>query len=405
MTMSVTENTPRNPPYKAAGAVGFAVITLVVLVVFVQFRGGFTPKQSLTMVADRAGLLIGAGSKVTFNGVGIGEVASISEIQRDGKPAAKFVLDVSPEYVPLIPANVVAAIKSTTVFGGKYVALSSPKHPGAPITSSDVIDTRSVTTEINTVFETLTSLAKTVDPIKLNLTLSGAADALSGLGDKFGTALVNGNKFLDNVNPRMDQLHHDVAQLARVLDIVGDASPDLWQFLANVSTTAQTLNKQQKDLDATLLAAIGFAHTGTDVLGAGGKHLGQVANELVPTTELLDTYSPELFCAIRNAADVEPAVAASEGLGNRYSLRVHTAIVGGTNPYVFPDNLPRVNARGGPGGAPGCWQKITRDLWPAPILQMDTGASVAPYNHFAIGTPWATEYVWGRQIGENTINP
>ena len=42
------------------------------------------------------------------------------------------------------------------------------------------------------------------------------------------------------------------------------------------------------------------------------------------------------------------------------------------------DNLPRVNARGGPGGRPGCWQKITRELWPAPYLVMDTGLSIAP---------------------------
>ena len=39
------------------------------------------------------------GSKVTYNGVEIGRVASISEIQRDGKPAAKFVLDVYPRYL------------------------------------------------------------------------------------------------------------------------------------------------------------------------------------------------------------------------------------------------------------------------------------------------------------------
>ena len=79
---------------------GLALITLVGVLAFVQFRGGFTPKESLTLVADRAGLLIGPGSKVTFNGVGIGQVASISEIERDGKPAAKFALDVSPEYLP-----------------------------------------------------------------------------------------------------------------------------------------------------------------------------------------------------------------------------------------------------------------------------------------------------------------
>ena len=99
------------------------------------------------------------------------------------------------------------------------------------------------------------------------------------------------------------------------------------------------------------------------------------------------TGSPALFCSIRNFHDVEPT------------------IVGAGNPYVYPDNLPRVNARGGPEGRPGCWRPITRDLWPAPYLVMDTGASIAPYNHFELGQPILIEYVWGRQIGENTINP
>lgn len=381
------------------------MLTLVAVLAFVQFRGGFTRKEPLTLIADRAGLLIGPGSKVTLNGVEIGTVGAITQIERAGTPAAKFTLDISPKYLPLIPVNVDAAIKATTVFGGKYVALSSPKQPGAPITSADVIDVSSVSTEVNTVFQTVTSIAQTVDPVKLNLTLSGAADALSGLGDKFGTALVNGDKVLDNLNPQMDQVRSDVRQLATVTDALGDASPDLWSFLDNVTTTARTLNAQQKDLDATLLAAIGFANTGADVLNRSQPHLAQTLLQLAPTSGLLDTYSPELFCAIRNAAEARDAVASAQGLGNGYSLRTHTQLVGGTNPYVFPDNLPRVNARGGPGGAPGCWQKITRELWPAPALVTDTGASIAPYNHFEIGSPWANEYVWGRQVGEYTINP
>ncbi|MDG5481975.1 MCE family protein [Mycolicibacterium gadium] len=405
MTMPVLGNARHTPPYKTVAGVAVVVLVLLGVVVFVQFRGGFTSKVPLTLVSDRAGLLIGPGSKVTFNGVEVGKVASISEIARDGKPAAQFTLDVSPRYVDLIPVNVDAAIRATTVFGGKYVALASPKDPGAPITTADVIDARSVSTEINTVFQTLTSIAETIDPVKLNLTLSGAAEALSGLGEKFGESLVNGNKVLDNLNPQMDQLHHDVTQLATIADTVADASPDLWSFLDNVTTTARTLNEQQHDLDATLLAAIGFGNTGADVLEHAGPHLAQTLDQLAPTSALLDTYSPELFCTIRNVAEVRPAVAAAEGTGNGYSLRAHTQLVGGTNPYVFPDNLPRVNATGGPGGAPGCWQEITRDLWPAPALVLDTGASVAPYNHFEIGTPWANEYVWGRQVGEYTVNP
>ena len=61
--------------------------------------------------------------------------------------------------------------------------------------------------------------------------------------------------------------------------------------------------------------------------------------------------------------------------GNGYSLATSSGTIGGGgNPYVYPDNLPRVNASGGPEGRPGCWQKISRDLWPAPYLVMDTGA-------------------------------
>ena len=35
-----------------------------------------------------------------------------------------------------------------------------------------------------------------------------------------------------------------------------------------------------------------------------------------------------------------------------------------------------------------------------PYLVMDTGYSVAPYNHIEFGQPMFIDYVWGRQIGE-----
>jgi phospholipid/cholesterol/gamma-HCH transport system substrate-binding protein len=38
-------------------------------------------------------------------------------------------------------------------------------------------------------------------------------------------------------------------------------------------------------------------------------------------------------------------------------------------------------------------------------MVMDTGASMAPYNHFELGSPLFLEHVWGRQLGDYTINP
>jgi phospholipid/cholesterol/gamma-HCH transport system substrate-binding protein len=395
------------PPYKTAGLITIAVMGLVGLMLYLQFRGDLTPKIKLTMVAPRAGLVMDPGSKVTFNGVQIGRVSSISEITRDGRPAAMVALDVTPKYVRLIPANVAGAVKATTVFGNKYVALTSPEVPAAqPITPATLIDATSVTTEFNTLFETLTSIAERVDPVKVNLTLSAAAQALTGLGERFGASLLDGNAILDDLNPRMPLARNDIRQWAALGDTYANAAPDLWDALGHAATTAGTLNRRQGDLDAALLAAAGLGNTGADVFARGGPYLARGAADLLPSSQLLDEYSPEIFCTIRNFDEVIPRIHNALG-DNGYSLGAHAAgaITGAPNPYMYPENLPRTNARGGPGGRPGCWQKITRELWPAPLLVMGTGASIAPYNHFELGSPLVVDYVWGRQLGDYTINP
>jgi phospholipid/cholesterol/gamma-HCH transport system substrate-binding protein len=393
------------PPLKAAGIVFLALIIGVVTVIYLQFRGDLSPRVALTLLSDRAGLVMDAGSKVTYNGVIIGRVGKVASAQRDGKMMAKVTLDVDPRYLASIPANVHADIKASTVFGNKYVALSTPKNPAANrLTSSDVIDASSVTTEFNTLFETVTSIAEKVDPVKLNLTLSATAEALNGLGAKFGQSLVNGNAVLDDVNPQMSQIRRDIQRLSDLADVYTKASPDLWNALDNLVVTAHSLNAQQKDIDAALLASMGFGNTGADIFERGSPYFVRAMADLVPSSRLLDKYSPELFCSLRNIAQVSPAALDAFG-GNGYSLTTMTEILGAPNPYVYPDNLPRTNGQGGPGGAPGCWQTVDRNFWPAPYLVVDDGASLAPYNHFELGQPLLTEYVWGRQVGENTINP
>jgi phospholipid/cholesterol/gamma-HCH transport system substrate-binding protein len=403
--MTAPLNTPRTPPYKVAGLILTLLTIVVVVLVYLQFRGDFLKREQLTMMSARSGLSMDPGAKVTFNGVEIGRVTAVNAVDVGGEPRAKITLDVKPDALELIPKNVNADISATTVFGNKYISFTSPKDPSPQrITPSDVIDVTKVTTEFNTLFETVVSVAQQVDPIKLNQTLSATAEALDGLGDRFGQSIVNGNKILGDLNPRMPQIRRDNQLLADLGEVYADAAPNLFDGLQNAVTTARTLNQEQGNIDQALMAAVGFGNTGGDIFERGGPYLVRGAEDLLVPSEVLDRNSPALFCTVRNFHDVEPKVAASLG-GNGYSLRTLSGIMGAGNPYVYPDNLPRVNARGGPGGKPGCWQPVTRDLWPAPYLVMDTGASIAPYNHFELGQPILIEYVWGRQIGENTINP
>ena len=394
------------PPYKTAGAVFLVIASLVAAFIYLEFRGDLTGMTQLTLMSPRAGLVVEPGSKVTYNGVKIGRVARIDMVDDQGTPKARLTLDVEPRYIKDIPANVAADIRATTVFGNKYISFASPKNPSKQhISAHAVIDASAVTTEFNTLFETVTSIAEQVDPIKVNQTLTATAQALTGLGDRFGESLENGNRILADLNPQMPQITYDNRRVADLADVYADASPDLFAGLDNAVRTARTFNDHRTDIDEALMAALGFADDAADSFERGGPYLVRGAADLVPTTQLLDEYQGEILCSLRKFSDVQKRSAAVLG-GNGYSLASESgALAGAGNPYVYPDNLPRVNARGGPEGRPGCWQDITRYLWPAPYLVMDTGASIAPYNHAALGQPLLIDYVWGRQIGEYTINP
>jgi len=394
-----------DPPHRAAGLVLLTIIGVVATLVFLQFRGDLSATTALTVESGRSGLMLDRGAKVTYNGVAIGRVDDIEIVQRDGVPSAVLTAEVGSRYLSVMPANVRADVRASTIFGNKYLDFTAPANPSPErISSADVVTATGVTTEFQTLFETVTGIAEKIDPVQLNLTLSAAAEALTGLGQKFGRSLADANAILADLNPRLPALREGVRGLADFAAIYAAAGPDLWDGLDNSLTPVGTLTTQQRDLDAALLASIGFADIPTATVARGAPHFIRVAADLVPSSRLLDTYSPELFCLIRNTGQLVPAALAAFG-GNGYSLATRTSLVGAPNPYIYPDNLPRVNARGGPGGAPGCWQPITRDFWPAPTLVADTGASLAPYNHLELGQPLLTEYVWGRQVGENTINP
>ncbi|MDT5018777.1 MAG: phospholipid/cholesterol/gamma-HCH transport system substrate-binding protein, partial [Mycobacterium sp.] len=217
--MTAPLNKPRTPPYKLAGLV-LAVLTIAAIVlVYFQFRGDFLDREKLTMMSARAGLSMDPGAKVTYNGVEIGQVATVDAVDVGGEPRAKITLDVDREYVNLIPKNVEADISATTVFGNKYISFKSPKDPSKErITTKDVIDVTAVTTEFNTLFETVVSISSQVDPVKLNQTLTATAEALDGLGDRFGQSIVHGNEILADINPKMPQIR----QLNQGLADLGD---------------------------------------------------------------------------------------------------------------------------------------------------------------------------------------
>ena len=95
------------------------------------------------------------------------------------------------------------------------------------------------------------------------------------------------------------------------------------------------------------MAAVGFANTAADSFERGGPYLVRGAADLVPTTKLLDDYRGMIFCT-------HPQLSRRRAAGRTMRSAATTAIrwrrrrarsSGAGNPYIYPDNLPRVNAQ------------------------------------------------------------
>jgi phospholipid/cholesterol/gamma-HCH transport system substrate-binding protein len=324
-----------------SGLATVVVIVAVVAVALVQFRGGFTETVPVTVVSDRAGLMMNPGAKVKLHGAPVGAVASIQDMP-NGQAAIHLALD--PSRLRLIPSNVLVDIVATTAFGAKFVELIPPQDPSPQrLRAGQVLDAGRVTVEINTVFQQLTSVLAKIDPAKLNQTLGALASSLNGRGGRLGQLFTDLNAFLAKIEPSLPNLSHDLAATADVSLGYADAAPDLVQTVANTTKVSQSIVDEQRNLDAFLISSIGLADIGNDVVGANRQALTDVMHLLVPTTDLTNEYHPALTCSLKGMFPL-----AKQPPTQVPGLEVLGGITLGAERYRYPSNLPKVAARGGP---------------------------------------------------------
>jgi phospholipid/cholesterol/gamma-HCH transport system substrate-binding protein len=317
-----------------------AILAIIALAIGL-FRGGLTPTVPVTVLSDRAGLVMNPDAKVKMRGVQVGKVKSIETLP-NGQAALHLAMD--PSELHLIPSNVVVDIASTTVFGSKFVQLLAPDDPSPKaLASGQVLSGQHVTVEINTVFQQLTTLLSKIDPAKLNETLGALSEGLSGRGEKFGQTIQDFDEFLAKLEPSLPGLSHDTEVLPAVANAYADAAPDLIKTFQNTSKLSDTFVDKQKDLDTLLVSAIGLADVGNDVLGANRQPLTDVLHLLVPTTDLLNQYHRALTCSLQGMAPIAKSPPQPVP-----GVLVSVAFTLGVERYKYPGNLPKVAASGGP---------------------------------------------------------
>lgn len=334
----------------------WTLILVVVLGIFFfttgsLFAGTFRTVVPVTLTSDRAGLVMETGAKVKLNGV---EVGRVSEIHGSAS-AVSLQLEIAPDQIKFIPANVDAKITATTAFGAKYVDLRYPKSPVRErLAAGAVLHSRNVSTEVNTVFENLTDVLKMVDPAKLNSVLSALAEGFRGQGERIGQAITDSNEVLAAINPRQDAIREDWKAMGDLSAAYDGAADDIVKVLDAGTVTAETITSHRAQLDTLLLNVIGFGQAGVDLLAPNAKSLVDAINGLAPTSDLLMKYQPEYTCLLDGSVALLQNGHVDAFGANGRSAIFDIGLLLGNDQYLFPDNLPITGAKGGPGGKPGC---------------------------------------------------
>ena len=360
-----------------AGLVTVVVIGLIIGLSVALFRGDFTKTVPLTVVSERAGLVMNPDAKVKMRGVQVGTVSSI-ESRPDGMAVLHLAMD--PAQLKRIPSNVHVDIASSTVFGAKFVQLQNPDDPSPePVRAGDTLQGDHVTVEINTVFQQLTRLLDSIDPLKVNETLGALSAAFNGRGQQFGRTLTDFNNFLAKIEPSLDNMATLTQQLPPVLSAYADGAPDLVTALDNTSTLSNSIVEEQDNLDAFLVSATGLADIGNDVVGANRQALTDLTHVLLPTSELLAKYHEGLGCAVGGLVPFSKSPPF-----NVPGIIISASLTLGMERYRYPQDLPRVAAKA---DRSYCKEFGLPDVPPeyrVPALVADTGANPYQYGNQGI---------------------
>ena len=252
--MSETRSEGLHPAWWTLVLVVASIGTIALTSAF--FSGSFKSYVSVTVISDRAGLVMDRGGKVKMRGVQVGRVAQIA----NGKNEVSLKLDLYPNQVKYIPANVQARIRATTFFSAKYVDLVYPSQPSPKrLAAGAVIRVENVGTEINTMFANLVNVLNQIDPAKLQGVLSALAEGLRGRGAAIGQSITDTNEVLRAINPRAETVRADIRAAKGASDTYGAAAQDILRVLDAASVTSGTITNYSSALDSLLSGVVGLS--------------------------------------------------------------------------------------------------------------------------------------------------
>ena len=306
-TGPLTQHTRWRIRSKSYGVVFLTVVALLVGLAVAAFQQRFTPVALVTLETNRLGSQLQESADVKLRGIVVGQVRTI-EVTPTG---ARLQLALAPDQLARIPSNVEARLLQKTLFGERFVDLVTVASSSArPLRAGDVItqDHSTVAIELETVFDHLYPVLRTVQPGKLATTLGALATTLDGRGQRLGESLVLLDHYVSALNPLMPTIQRDISLLATTSETYAALAPDLLRLTEALRVTNHTIVDKDRALASFLVETAGFANSTAGFLRDNEQRIIQLGRVQRPTLQLLARYAPIYPCMAEGLANWLPRI-------------------------------------------------------------------------------------------------
>ena len=329
--------------------IGFiVVIAALVSLSIALYNKAFTPVVRVSLTTDKLGNQLQPHGDVKVRGLIVGEIREITPTEQ----GSQLELALDPEKVELIPRNVSARFIPKTLFGDRYVALQIPEDADpVSLTEGDRIeqDRSAPAVELSQALDHLLPVLQAVQPEKLSTTLTAISTALDGRGEQLGQTLVDLGRLVEDINPHVPQLTHDLRKLVEVSDTYTEAIPDFVDALSDLTVTSRTIAEQKASLQNLFAEVTNTSANLESFLRANSENLIRLADSSRETLELLARYSPSYPCFLEQMASLVESGKPVFGAGtNQPGLHATIEVVVNKGPYEPGVDDPEFNEHRGP---------------------------------------------------------
>ena len=261
----------------------FTVVAVVAGVLLVgrgagMFDGGATVSAVLPAAAGR----IPVNAPVHHLGVKVGDVRASEGAARvdgddDNEPGTRIEMLIGSDHADRIPANVVVRAVPRTLFGDVRLDLVPAGGPGGPVASSPAgadpltegdrlpADESDEAVLLYDVFTRASDLLVSIEPERLQVTLTALAQALDGRGEMLGRTIEDADRAGEALDPALENAAAATGGIALLTEDLASASPEIVETLEEATRLSRIVLDRPGSLGRLLDAGLSAGVSGVQM--------------------------------------------------------------------------------------------------------------------------------------------